>query len=96
MIIFFDQPIRIQPWRLLGSGLLRMVLGAAIGGFALGLIRGGMLTPIHLAALLGGFLLIPVALFLLVVGFRRVRAAIHRRLTTGRWRSGPVERILIL
>jgi hypothetical protein len=96
MIISFEQPIRFQPWRLLGSGLLRIGLGAALGGFALGLVRGGMLTPPNPGALLEGFLLIPVALFLLVVGWRRVRVAIHRRRTTGRWRSGPVERYLIL
>ena len=96
MIIFFNQTVRLQPWRLLVSGLFRMILGAAVGGFALGLLRGGALPPPNPGALLEGVLLAPVALFLLVVGWRRIRVAIHRRRTTGKWASGPVERVLIL
>lgn len=96
MIISFRDSIRLQPWRLLLGGLLRMGLGAAVGGFALGLLRGGAILPLHPGALLEGFLLAPVALFLLVAGWRRIRVAVHRRQTTGRWFSGPIYRTISL
>ena len=75
----------IQPWRLLAAGFLRGWFGAALGGFALGVIRGSLgpdFNPLYIVLVLP---LLVWSVVLLIQALYRIELALRRRVIVGTW-----------